>query len=441
MVTKKAPVKAAPVKAPVKAAAPAPKVKVAAPAPAPAPEEVEEGAVPEVGSYVTFLGYAEDVPANERFLEANTAYEVTGYTEPDGEEGKEGYDPGGDILVNAPNPNFNSKKKAHPDTNPENVNVALFPDEYEPYVEEEGAAEAEAAEEVAAPAPAPAAKVKAKVAAPAPAPAPAAKGKAVAAKKTAAPAEAEVEAVDPDALPDLEHEDAAVLELVGDGSDLIAVAQDLEKQASTTEYQLGGIFYHIKKSGAYEGLEDEVPEGERQYTGKGGFGRFLKDYFNCEYRKAMYLIKIYVAFSLAEIENPAEHVATIGWAKAAKIAGLLNEEGQDPAELIELATNSTSEDLSIALKEQVEVGATKTPGTTVTRITFKFRLLEAEAASVNATLEAVRQAQGLKDIGEALVYIVNDWQTQNAPATTKSAPVQKAVAKPAAKPVAKRVAA
>lgn len=394
-------------------------------APAPAPVEAEIA----VGSQVRFLGYPDDTPDNERVLTEGEVYEVSGITEPEGD------DPGGNPILTIDNPDFNPKKKENPDTNPKHLEVEVFPEEVE-LVEEE----AEQAEEAAAPAPAPApaAKKGAKAAA-APAAAksaPAKSGKAAAksapakaapAKKGAKKAEPEQaeEAADPDALPELENEDAEVLALIEQSDNLIETAQTLEANAATAEFQLGGVLYHIKKDKAYLELE-----GGEEYAETGGFQKFLAEYFNIEYRKAMYLIDIYVNFSLAGIEAPAETVARIGWAKASKIARLMTAEGQNPEELIELAENNTVVDLSSALREQVEVGGTRTAGEKKTRVTLRFRLFEEEGKTTEEILKACAEKQGLKDIGEALVFIVNDWATNNTEVAQSAAPRQAA---PAAK--------
>lgn len=406
----------------------------AAPAPAPAPAVEVEGTdevTVDVGTQIRFVGYGEDVPAEQQFLTAGEVYTISGFTEPEGD------DPGGEAIVQIANPGFNPKKRESAD-NPKTIDVQVFAEEYEVL---EGEGEGEVAAE---PAPAPvaaktAAKAAAKTAPAAPAKTaakPAAKTAAApAAKKTAkaAPAPAAAEetpAEDPDELPDLEGEDEEVLALVNGGRDLIEVAQELEATASRSEYQLGGLLYHIKKGKTYLEIE-----GGEAYAEKGGWAVFVKDYFNVEYRKAQYLIQIYVAFTMMQIPNPADAVAEIGWAKAQKIAVPMMEEGAQPDDLLELARQNTVVDLSTALKEQVEVGGT--PGIKVTRITMKFRYLEEEAASINAILETVKEANSLKDIGEALSFIVNDWASNNGMASAKSAPTQaRAVGKAPAKKTA-----
>jgi hypothetical protein len=407
---------AAPAVAAKPAAAPAAAKRPAAKAaPAPAPEPVVEAAgeaLPvEKGGSLKFLGYAADVPEAEQVLVAEQEYEIVDVTET------------GNPVVRFENPDFDAKKKETPDKNPKFLEVDCFEGEFEVT-----AAAPEAAPEVAAPAVAAAGKkAPAKAAAKAPA--------------AAAPA-AEEEVVDPDDMPDLDNEDANVLELVSGSNDLIATAQELESQVSSTEYQLGGVLFHIRKDKLHRNLADENGKVIEVYSEKGGFEKFLDDYFQLGYRKAMNLIEIYVNFTLAGIEDPASKVASIGWTKASKIAKHLVQEGANPEELVQLAEENTVTDLVTTLKEQVTVGGTAGEGgQKVKRITFRFRYVEEEGNAIVTTLEKAKEQLGLKSTEEALAHIVTEWATANGgeQATGKAAPRQTAAA--GAKPAAKTAAA
>lgn len=392
-------------------------------APAPAQEEAEGF---EKGQRIKFLGYGPDVKEEEQVLAADEIYEVVDVTEE------------GNPVVRIENPDFDSKKKENANTNPKFLEVEALPEEVE-LVEEvaegEGApaAEAEAAPAQAAPARGkgkataaekPAAKTETKGKATAPAKA---KGKAVAKPE---PVDADAEQKDEDDLPELENEDENVLDLIKGNDDIIAVAQDLEAQVGQTEWQLGGLLYHIRKDKLHRTLTDDKGKPIAEYSEKGGFAAFLRDYFNLDYRKAMYLIEIYVNFTQAGIEDAAGVVARIGWTKASKIAKPLIAEDANVDDLIELAETSTVADLSEAIKEQVTVGGTKGEGgEKKTRITMKFRYFEEEAESINAILEAAKEQLGLKDIGEALSHIVQEWATEHAGGAAEvetAAPSQKA---------------
>lgn len=427
---KAAPKAAAPAKtAAAKPAASAKKAAAAAPAPEPEVEATEVELAE--GTPIKFLGYGADVPEDQQFLVPDEVYEIAGFTEPNGAEGDADYDAGGAPYVLIENPDFNAKKKES-DTNPKSIAIPVYDGEYE-VVEGEAVEEAveEVAEEVA---PAPAAKAPT---------AGKAVGKTATKKVAAAPApaaepEAAAEEAAEDELPELEGEDEEVLALINGETHIIQVAQELEAAAATSEYRLGGVLYHIKRNKSYL----EVEGGAERYGEKGGFELFLQDYFNIEYRKTMYLIDIYVAFTQAQIENPAEAVAAMGWTKASKIARPMMENVEGAADLIELANNNTVSDLSTAIKESVTVGGTREGGTKVTRTTLKLRLLEQDGVNANAILEAVKSAQGHKDIGESFMFIVNDWASNNMPATSKAAAAPKATkAVGKAAPAAKKVAA
>lgn len=427
----------------------APKKAAAKAAPAPAAETAGF----EVGQTLRFVGYGEDVPEAEQVLEVDGEYVVVELAEETGNP-----------VVEIENPDFNPKKKENAETNPKLVQVECFPEEVEVVAEageeaeaaegeqaEEGAAE-EAAEEAEQPAQAAPAKVaKGKAAAKAGAPAKpaaktAAKGKAAAkeeaaapaakkgkAAKEAAPEKAEAEEKVDELSVDLEGEDEEVIALVEGSEDLITTAQELEANIGHTEWQIGGLLYHIRKNKSYLEVDGAKDAG---YAEKGGFETFLRDYFNVEYRKAMYLIQIYVRFTQAQIENPGEVVARLGWTKAQKIAVPMAAEDANVEELIELADENTVADLSKALMEQVDVGGKTDKGESKKRLTVKFRWFEEEAKMVDTVLKRVQEELGLKDVGDALLHIIGEYEAQ-AGGEAEQAEAPQQAAKPAARAAGK----
>jgi len=228
-----------------------------------------------------------------------------------------------------------------------------------------------------------------------------AKGKGAAAPKD------EEEEVDPDFVPELDGEDEAVLSLVEGDVDLIAVAQDLESAVAVSEYQLGGVLYHIKKEKLHLATDKKGKLLDPEYGETGGFKKFLLDNFNIDYRKATYLIDIYINFTLAGIENPSDVVGRIGWTKASKIAKLVGVEGADVDGLVDVAEKNTVADLSEIIKEQFspEGGSDKPPS--ATRITLRFRYLEEEANVFEDALKELADQFGQKP-EEALLQLVID---------------------------------
>lgn len=371
-----------------------------------------------VGSFVSFLGYAVDVPDEQRILTKDAVYPVTDLTD-------------NGFIVRFPNPEFDSTLPENDDANPANVESEVFREEVALT-----AAPAEAAQ--VAPAPV-ATKIKAgKAPASAVVPLKKAKlGKQVKEPKVAVSKEEEEEAAAAnDDLPVLtvEQEDADVLAIVNESKDLVATAQGLEGDIGRSEYRMGGVLYHIKRSKSFEELNPVYKENA-------GFAAFLKDYLNIDYRKAMHLIEIYVTFSMLGIDDPASKVAAIGWTKASKIVKPMNDAANDPQELLTLAQENTVADLVIAIREQtVHVGGVK--GEAKKRISMKFRFFEEEGISLVEILRAAREQQGLKNDDEALSYILADWAATNgggladvekAPKQTAPVGTAKATTKPTAK--------
>lgn len=391
-----------------------------------------------VGQNVVFNGYGDDVPEDERLLVEGETYEVV---EVNAKEET--------VSMQIENPDFNAKKKES-EANAKMILVDVFFDEVSEPSEEAGedeAGEEEAAEEEA-PAPTrsrtkPAAPVKAaakaapaakgKVAAEA---APTAKGKAAApaakGKAVAKPKVKEEPAEEEDTMPALENEDADILALI-DGADILELASELVEEGAALDYKLGGVLYHVRQSKAYQELDEAYKEN-------GGFGLYVKDKLNIEYRKAMYLIDIYYKFNLFGID--AAKVQELGWTKCSKIAAVMTEENS--GELVELAEGSSVSELNDAIKESYkEVGGTK--GEKRKKIMFKFRLWEDQASAVEEVINATAAAMGHKDISDTFEHIVMEWAAEHPltkktvaarpAATAKAAPA--AAAKPAAKVAAR----
>lgn len=410
---KAAPAKAA-AKAPAaKAAAPAAKAAPAKAAPAPRAKKAVVPTEPAVGVIVDFLGYPEDVAPEDRLIPDGTRAPIIEVLEAD-EENPQAY------VIRFANPNFDAEQAEDPEANPPFVETELYDGEFQISADQTPVDEA-------APAETPAAE-------------PVRNGKAK--SKTTAVAPAEQPASDD--LPELAQEDGDVLALV-EGADqveggLIGIAQGLEDEIESKNFQLGGILYHIKRDKAYEELDERYKEAK-------GFDLFVQENFKFSYRKAMNLIDIYVSFNQLNIENAAQVVAELGWTKASKLATAMDDE--NAADLIELARNNTVEGLTDAIKAaNVEVGGT--PGEVRRRITLKLRYWEDEGQSIEQTLNAVKEQQGLKTIEDAFAFIVTEFNLgQGGEAPVETAPVQaaaptrraaapaKATAAPAAKAAAK----
>lgn len=168
---------------------------------------------------------------------------------------------------------------------------------------------------------------------------------------------------------------------------------------------------------------------DKRYTENKGFELYVQEQLGLEYRKAMYLIDIYYKFSMYGID--ASKVAELGWTKCAKISAVLTEENAD--DLLELAANSTVEELKDAIKEgyTTEGGST---GDRKKKVTFKFKLFEDAATGVQEAIEGVCKQMGFKDPSQAFEHIVMEWAAEH-PLTDEAddASVKKTTAKVAAK--------
>ena len=396
-----------------------------------------------VGQLVKFLGYSEDVAEAEQVLTEGENYTIV---EVNPEEEM--------VAFEVENPDFNPKKKVSED-NAKTVVVEVFFDE----VGEADDDEEEEEEEEEKPAKkAPAKKAPAKKAkqeeeeeeeeddeeeeeAPAPKKAPAKKAPAKAetkapAKKAPAKAEAkgkgkgkakapakEEKAEEADELAPLENEDEDIVALVEGAENILELASELVEEGAELDYRLGGVLYHVRLSKEYQNLDV-------RYKENGGFGLYVKEHLNIEYRKAMYLIDIYYKFNMYGIA--ADKVKEIGWTKAAKIAAVMTDDNAE--DLVELAEQNTVADLQDTIKEQYVAG--KGEGTEKKkRVTFKFRLFEENATVVTEILEEAAQTLGTKDLAAVFEHIVTEWGAEYL--NTKPKKSAKAPAKAAAKAPAK----
>lgn len=385
------------------------------------------------GQMVTFKGYAEAPEEGDALLTEGEQYEVV---EVNAKEKA--------VVVRIDNPDFNAKKKES-EENPKTILLDIFEEEFtvpkaaakaaakaapakaapakgkkaaavEAADEDEDADDgddAEDADEVEEEAPKAKAKAPAKkAAAKTPAKKAAAKKAAPKAKVKAKAEEADEVDADPYSDLDEEHEDQEIVGLVNDADDILELAKEVSEEASAIEYKLGGVLFHVRKTGAYKELDE-------RYKEKGGFSLYVLEQLNVEYRKAMYLLDIYYKWNKFGLDSAK--VASIGWAKAAKIAAVMTEDTAE--ELLELAENNTVADLVENIKTSYkEVGGVK--GEKKTLKLFKFKLFEDQAASVEEVLNSVAAAMEFKTLDQAFEHIVMEWAAEHpitdaAPAKAK----------------------
>lgn len=372
------------------------------------------------GSKIVFTGYSQPPEDGEELLVAGESYEVVEVNKKENS-----------VVVRVDNPDFKPKVPESA-KNPKSILLDVFAEEFEVSEEEEVTKPGKAAkgrgkpaaptqeeeeeegegeeEKVIAPAAgkAPkAAKTTTKPGKAAPgkaAPAKAVtkgKGKPAAKAKKANAADEGKGLVDPYADLLEENEDEEILGLVNEADSLLDLAKEVSEEASAVEYKLGGILFHVRKTGAYKEMDD-------RYAEKGGFSLYVLEQLNVEYRKAMYLIDIYYKWNKFGLDSAK--VASIGWAKAAKIAAVMSEENAD--ELIELAETNTVADLVANIKTSYkEVGAQA--GTKKVLKTFKFRLYEDQAAAVEEVIQSTAASMGFTSLDLAFEHIIMEWATEH----------------------------
>lgn len=352
----------------------------------------------EVGQRVKFTGFTSDpdeMADNGELLKKNQTYELVAINDDVAEDE--------DIIfvLQVANPNYDDSKRKSKN-NQEFLTVECFDDEFVPAKAQKAKAKAPAAKAKAkTTAKKPAAKSKAKPKAKAKA-APKAKAKPKATAKSKLKDKTEEEAPETvNGLVVLANEDAEVLALIESADDICELAHDKVEEADAIDYQLGGILYHVRISGAYKDLHED-------YAGNKGFDAYCENELGIKYRKAMYLIEIYTAFCQFGISGQV--VAEHGWTKCMEIARVMTEDNAD--ELVELAAESSVTELKDAISETYAKKGSDTREK-VKRIGFKFRLPEESGNTIQAYLEQAGQELGVDDVSQVFEQIVTEWATEH----------------------------
>jgi len=398
----------------------------------------------EVGDKVKFLGYDDSTEEKDRVLEEGEIYTVEEVGGPDGDDPDT-------LSFRIQNPAFDEKKRVSK-SNPETVLVDVFADEVElaeeeaPPAEEKPATRTRGAKASAKPAAAEEPEVKGRAKPAAKAAKATVKGKAKPAAKAKAKAEP-VEKIDPLDV-DIEQEDEEILKLVEEaGDELLDLAREMVEESSSVDYKLGGVLYHVRKSKAYQSLDDRYTQTANPSIGQlSGFQLYTQEQLGVDYRKAMELISIYVNFNLAGLSG--DTVAEIGWTKASKIARVLKDQikagveidkvGEIGEELVGAAGEQSVTELSETIRETyTEVGGTK--GEKKKTVKFLFKLFEDQAEGVKQVLESTMASMGFKKMEQAFEHIVMEWAAEHpmddAPATKEDAKAsRRAAAAATAKP-------
>jgi len=149
-------------------------------------------------------------------------------------------------------------------------------------------------------------------------------------------------------------------------------------------FKLGGVLSVIQDNGWWEG-ESET------------FKLFIPEKFGLQYRKAMYLIKIYNDLVAANI--PWHKVSGLGWTKLKELSSILTHENVD--QWVKIANDLTTLNLKLRIKA-IKEGDIKIEGG-VSTITFTVHADEKE--TINEAIEKGMEEAGTEFKGVALEAI------------------------------------
>jgi hypothetical protein len=206
-----------------------------------------------------------------------------------------------------------------------------------------------------------------------------------------------------------QEKDSEVIDTQGvldatEGKTYLEAAADLAEQAERTYFILGGILAHIYYEKEYLKISDE--QGNKIYDVNKGFDAYVYEVLGLHYRKAMYLINIYMHFAKMGIGE--ESLQEIGWTKARELVGVATEDNL--AELIDYASTHTLKEftqwLAVTHKGKEDKGSGKQDGS------YRKVILSIPTDRAEVYEEAIKQAltnDGIDSEGDALMLIVSDW--------------------------------
>jgi len=218
----------------------------------------------------------------------------------------------------------------------------------------------------------------------------------------------EAEVLTPQAAPGVVQTfvDSASVTLLLSHQDALAAAKSLVDQVDNTYFTLGGVLHHIYAEGVFK---------VAGYDGKRGFADYVSKELGIQYRKAMYLIDIYVAFRNLGVDEV--QLAAIGWSKAKELTKVATPDNID--QLMEMAATSTREEIQTFIQRETVGAGDATTGTRVSKTKLQFSLFEDQAATVTRALTAAGQALGNEDQNQALESICAEYlQTNESVETT-----------------------
>lgn len=155
-------------------------------------------------------------------------------------------------------------------------------------------------------------------------------------------------------------------------AEAIQTVETLLEESGLNDFRLGGVLQVINTHGWYEPYQS--------------FKALLKEKFNLEYRKAMYLINIYTV--LVEAQIPWSKVAHLGWTKLKELVKILTPENVD--EWVDIATDCTVLQLIEKIK-QAQGTATSSKGDSSDVTTITFKVHEDQKEVIRTALEKAKE--------------------------------------------------
>jgi hypothetical protein len=99
----------------------------------------------------------------------------------------------------------------------------------------------------------------------------------------------------------------------------------------------------------------------------------------------------------------------IGWTKAKEIARVMDEGNAE--DLVELAQESTVEDLKDSIKESYSSGTGGSPA--VRKVKFSFSLEASDAVLITNYIEDAKEQLGADNLNEVFEHIVTEWASEH----------------------------
>ncbi len=194
--------------------------------------------------------------------------------------------------------------------------------------------------------------------------------------------------------------------------DILDTAKELAEQSDKSGFYLGGILAEIARTKEYmeAGYEKEIKVKDKK-TGKtkvvSAFEQYLNNELGIEYRSAKYKMDIYIQMSKVEGLNE-NRLASIGWTKVRLLAQALRaSEDADIEELMDMAENSTREELADHIKTTLVGGASK--GDKIKKVKYLMTAFGDEADYIGAAISRAQEMVPGGDANSAMKHIFREW--------------------------------